>query len=137
MRSVDTSRIIEICPGLENCLAAKFDDMLWIMMQNAAEKTHVAMDPWYSCLDPSLPGFQPRTGDHDECEPEGHCIMDPSGKRIQVDYNAREGVFKAKEGAGWMSSVLPSLSSFLGKSVDERKAKGRHNTFSLCEVLFY
>lgn len=81
MRSVDTSRIIEICPGLESCLAAKFDDMLWILMQNAAEKTHVAMEPWYSCLDPNLPGYEPQKEDHDEC----------------------------KEGAGWKSWALPSF----------------------------
>ena len=43
-RSADTKHLLEICPSLENRLAEKFDDMLWQLMQNAAEKTHLSLE---------------------------------------------------------------------------------------------
>lgn len=43
-RSVDTNRLLEICPGLENRISGSFDEMLWLLMQKAADKTHLSLE---------------------------------------------------------------------------------------------
>lgn len=119
IRSVDTSLMMEICPRLENRLSDMFDDMLWMLMQNAAEKTHVSMEPWYSCLDPNLPGFQPLEEDHDDdrnlYEHTGHGYV-KAPKRSEL----RKQKMKDEGWKPW------SLLSFFGTTVDEKKAKGEH-----------
>ena len=49
-------------------LIAEFDDMLWQLMVEAAEKIPCALEPLYSTIDPYLPTF--RTNDASE-EKEG------------------------------------------------------------------
>ena len=95
-----------------------FDDMLWMLMQNAAEKTHVSMEPWYSCLDPNLPGFLPLAEDHDDgrnlYEISGNGYVKAQTKRALLEQ-------KMKEDGGWMSKLC---TSFFVSTVDEKKAKG-------------
>ena len=118
MRSIDTSRLIEICPGLENCLVDKFDVMLWMLMQNAAEKTHVSMEPWYSCLDPNLPGFQPL---YDDLDDERTLYVHTGGGYVEAPKRSALCEEKLNEGEGWKSWLLQSI---FGNTVDEKKAKG-------------
>lgn len=51
--------------GVEKYLTQQFDDVLWGLMKNAAEKTHLALEPMYSTVDPTLPTFHP-------CDLDGH-----------------------------------------------------------------
>ena len=45
--------------AVESHLVRMFDDMLWELMVNAAEKSHLSLEPMYSSLDPTLPTFLP------------------------------------------------------------------------------
>ena len=45
--------------GVEKYLNQHFDDVLWKLMTNASEKTHMALEPMYSTVDPTLPTFHP------------------------------------------------------------------------------
>lgn len=45
--------------GVERYLAQHFDDVLWELMKNAAEKTHLSLEPMYSTVNPNLPTFHP------------------------------------------------------------------------------
>ena len=119
MRSVDTGLMLGICPGLENCLSNKFDDMLWMLMQNAAEKTHVSMEPWYSCLDPNLPGF------HALVEDDDRVLYEHNGVNgyVQAPKKSALREQRMKEDVGVVGRMM---SFFTGSSVDEKKAKGEH-----------
>ena len=116
LRSVDTERLLEICPGLDSRLSGEFDDMLWKLMQNAADKTHLSMEPWYSCLDPNLPNFQPvleeEVGDNLYQFQGGSYVKAPSKGAIYEQ--------KMKEDGGFMAKLF----SFFETSVDEKRAKG-------------
>ena len=135
LRSKDFERLIEVCRGLEDRLSGQFDDMLWKLMQNAADKTHLSMEPWYSCLDPNLPNFEPQEeddsgGDLFECQ-GGFYVKTPSKSDIREQ--------KMKESSG----VLTKFLSIFQTSVDEKKAKGETlllksdfwlKTFSNCNL---
>jgi hypothetical protein len=115
LRSVDTKRLLEICPRLESRLSDEFNHRLWKLMQVAADQTHLSMEPWYSCLDPNLPNFQPLEEDSgsDLYEKQGGSyVKTPSKSEI------RERMMK--EGGGILTKVL----SLLQTSIDEKKAKG-------------
>ena len=60
------TKLFEICPGMESFVTNKFEDMVWDLMESAAENTHLAIKPYYSCLDPNLPNFRPPEVDSDE-----------------------------------------------------------------------
>lgn len=47
--------------GVEKELNDHFDKVLWKLMENAAEKTHLSLEPMYSTVDPTLPTFNPST----------------------------------------------------------------------------
>jgi len=122
MRSVEAGRLLGICPGLENILSGHFDDMLWMLMQNAAEKTHVSMEPWYSTLDPNLPGFHPLEDDKDD--DRELYVRNVHGQYVQTLKKSELREQKLKEATGgWLSRMMPS---FLASTVDEKKAKGEH-----------
>ncbi len=61
----ETKHLFEICPGMESFVTNQFDDMVWSLMETAADSIHLAIEPYYSCLDPNLPNFRPP-------EPEGN-----------------------------------------------------------------
>ena len=44
---------------VEGYLRQHFDEVLWKLMENAAEKTHLSLEPMYSTVNPNLPTFQP------------------------------------------------------------------------------
>jgi hypothetical protein len=52
--------------GVESYLTQHFDDILWNLMQNAAEKTHLSLEPMYSTVNPNLPTFHPTAFDETE-----------------------------------------------------------------------
>ena len=114
-QSVDTDRLLEICPGLDNRLSDKFDDMLWLLMQHAADSLHLSLEPWYSCLDPNLPNFHPIEEDQGnelyEESGDGSFVKTPSKKELREQKINEEG-------------VLSKFLSFFQSSVDDKKAKG-------------
>ena len=83
-------------------------------MQNAADKTHLSMEPWYSCLDPTLTGYHPVDEDNDELYEfkDGEYVKTLSKGQRREQMN--------KEGGGIMAKFL----SYFETSVDEKKAKG-------------
>ena len=66
----ETKHLFDICPGMESFVTNKFDDMVWALMETAAATTHLAIEPYYSCLDPNLPNFRPPEQDSDEEDDE-------------------------------------------------------------------
>jgi len=66
----ETKHLFDICPGMESFVSLKFDDMVWALMESAAANTHLAIEPYYSCLDPNLPNFRPPEHDTDEEDEE-------------------------------------------------------------------
>jgi hypothetical protein len=83
-------------------------------MQNAADKTHLSMEPWYSCLDPTLPGYHPANEDNDVDFYEykdGDYVKTPSKGQHREQMN--------KENGGLVAKML----SLFVTSVDEKKAK--------------
>jgi Dynamin family len=56
----ELSAIFQLLPrNVESHLNQHFDKILWKLMENAAEKTHLALEPMYSTVNPNLPTFQP------------------------------------------------------------------------------
>ena len=112
-RSVDGNRLLEICPGLENHLTDKFDEMVWTLMTNAADKTHVSLEPWYSCLKTNLPNFHPTEEDTDDEDTfrihGGEYVKTPCKSEIR-EQQMREG-------------VVSKLTSFFQCSIDDGEAK--------------
>ena len=118
-RSIDAVRLLEICPRIDSCLTEKFDDMLWLLMKNAADKTHLSLEPWYSSLDPALAGFHPveddQEGDLFEYASDGSYVKAPSKSELREQ--------KMKEDSIWnkLFSVFSATSS-----IDDKKAKGEN-----------
>jgi len=56
----ELSSIMKLLPPAVEChLKHEFDEMLWNLMVSSAVKTHVALEPMYSSLNPNLPTFHP------------------------------------------------------------------------------
>ncbi|KAG7346045.1 dynamin family protein [Nitzschia inconspicua] len=56
----ELSSMFQLLPrNVESYLNQHFDDVLWKLMKNAAEKTHLAIEPMYSTVNPNLPTFHP------------------------------------------------------------------------------
>jgi len=54
----EMSAKFELIPdSVDKFLRHHFDAMLWALMQSAADKTHCALEPMYSSIDPNLPTF--------------------------------------------------------------------------------
>lgn len=114
-RSPNTNRLLEICPGLDNHLSEFYDDMLWKLMQNAANSTHLSLEPWWSTLNPSLPNFCPLEEDDavDLYEHrDGSYIKTPRKSELREE--------KMKEGV--MSKLMNWFQSSI---IDNKKAKGK------------
>lgn len=72
-------------PPVEAHLTRMFDEMLWELMANAAEKSHLSLEPMYSSIDPTLPTFHPdhiengdEKGDLFSMNAEGQYAKTPS-----------------------------------------------------------
>ena len=104
LRSVDNARLLEICSGLEHRLVDEFDEQLWLLLETAADKTHLSLEPMFSILNPQLPNFHPVCDeDEEEDEDDDLGIKTPSKKKKDV-------------------GVINKLFSWL--TVDDKKAKG-------------
>jgi hypothetical protein len=44
-------------PHIDRILTAEYEEMLWELMVNAADKIHCSMEPMFSTIDPSIPTF--------------------------------------------------------------------------------
>lgn len=109
--------MLEICSGLEHRLVDEFDEQLWLLLETAADKTHLSLEPMFSILNPQLPNFHPVCDEDEECDE--YEVKTPS----------------KKEEAG---SVISRLLSWI--SVDDKKAKGETvytSTFSECHTMSY
>lgn len=63
------SRTFRLVPeGVESYICDEFDDMLWELMKNAADKIHTSLEPLYSTIDPNLPTFVASSAEADEEE---------------------------------------------------------------------
>ncbi|KAL7554148.1 hypothetical protein ACHAWF_018970 [Thalassiosira exigua] len=113
-RSVDTNRLLEICPGLENAITDRFDDMLWLLMQNAADNTHLSLEPWWSCLDPNLPNFCPFEEDE---KSDLYEINSIDGSYVKTPSKSELREKKAKDG------LMSSFFSVFHSTVDDKRAK--------------
>lgn len=75
-------------PNVETFLTGKFDDMLWKVMENAANLSHQALEPMYSTLDPTLPTFHTTPPDDNSDEKDlytiknGQYVKNPSKKEV-------------------------------------------------------
>ena len=106
---------------MDNLLTEKFDDMLWSLMQTAADNTHSSLEPWWSCLDPSLPGFQPL----DEKEEDGDATYNmKDGTYVKTPSKSEVRNKRMKESGGALSKLLDYFTS----SIDDQKAKGKINS---------
>ena len=118
-RSIDAVRLLEICPRIDSCLTEKFDDMLWLLMKNAADKTHLSLEPWYSSLDPALAGFHPveddQEGDLFEETSDGSYVKAPSKSELREQKMKEDGIWNK------LFSVVSATSS-----IDDKKAKGEN-----------
>ena len=94
--------MLEICSGLEHRLVDEFDEKLWLLMETAADKTHLSLEPMFSILNPQLPNFHPVCDDEDE-ECDESLVKTPS---------------KKEEHDGVISTLLRWM------SVDDKRAKG-------------
>ena len=80
------SATLKLMPSsVESFLGGKFDDMLWKVMEDAANSSHEALAPMYSTLDPTLPTFNATYLEDDEDEElfthhEGQYVKTPSKK---------------------------------------------------------
>lgn len=117
-RDANTSQLLKSCPLLKTHLKNTFDDMIWDIMNNAAERTHLSLEPWYSCLDPTIPGFHPtEEEEEDNNEPDlyqlssdGSYVKTPSKREVR-DNKLKESFFET------LSSTFTSM-MFLLKGTD-------------------
>jgi hypothetical protein len=98
-RDPDTSQLFKNCPLIKNHLNNKFDEMIWELMSNAADQTHSSLEPWYSCLDPNLPGFHPAEEDDEDGELyqkgiDGEYVKTPSKREIR-EMNVKDSLLGA------------------------------------------
>ncbi len=59
--------------GIEHLLVSKFDDMVWELMETAADRTHVSLEPMYSSLNPRLPNFDLLEDEDDSLQTYTFC----------------------------------------------------------------
>ena len=111
--SSNTSKKLSLVPpAVESYLITKFDDMVWSLMETAANKTHVALEPMYSSLDPNLPTFHPI---EDDDEKSNTYIKNTTGQYVKM--KSRKEIREE----GFVSFVKSRLENLL--SMDEGKAK--------------
>ena len=54
----ELSAVFKLLPGaIEKYLVSEFDEILWELLKDVADKTHCSLEPMYSTVDPNLPTF--------------------------------------------------------------------------------
>lgn len=85
-------------------------------MSNAADKTHVSLEPMFSILNPSLPGFRPLEEDDDcdryELSSDGSYVKTPSKSELREQEMTKSG------------GIWNKMLCLFSNEVDEQKAKG-------------
>ena len=74
--------------AVEKYLMNAFDDIIWNLMKEAAERTHCALEPMYSTVDPNLPTFVSKRFPNDEEEQEKYVIV--GGHYVKVPSKQEE-----------------------------------------------
>lgn len=113
--SFNANSLIELCPEMEDHLAVKFDDMLWSLMEHAANNTHLALEPWYSCLNPNLPSFHPIDDEGDESE--HYKMIGSDYVRVPRKSELREQIMKEKD------TLFSKFTSMFKTTLDDSKIK--------------
>jgi hypothetical protein len=100
-------------PAVERHLVAKFEVMLWDLLQNAADKIHCALEPMYSTIDPALPTFHAS----DLRESDG------TQERFVKSGNGYVPIKSEKEQAkdNWTESIMRRLAAITTGSGDKAK----------------
>lgn len=111
--SSNTSKYLNLVPpAIETYLITKFDDMVWSLMETAANKTHISLEPMYSSLDPNLPTFHP-IEDDDTKSDRYTKIGNGQYEKVKTKKEMRE--------EGFVNFVKTRFENLL--SMDEGKAK--------------
>lgn len=93
------SSMLKLLPlRVEGFLIQKYDDMLWSLLVGVAEKTHCALEPMYSTVDPNLPTFVYSQTQHSsplfiKDEDGQYLAVQSPGKKAEEEYFAS---FKAR-----------------------------------------
>lgn len=87
------SATLKLIPSnVETFLTGKFDEMLWKVMEDAANSSHEALAPMYSTLDPTLPTFSATYLEEDDerelftVSNDGQYVKTPSKKDSVVTH---------------------------------------------------
>jgi hypothetical protein len=93
--------------AVEKYLMKEFDDMLWSLMQEAANVMHMVLKPMYSFIDPDLPTFHPSK--------LGSDTVDNLFKKKGSGYVAVDDATQAEESASyWITQRMQALTSRSG-----------------------
>lgn len=100
-------------PTVERDLIQMFDETLWTLMKDAADKSHIALEPMYSSLDSTLPTFHPiDEGTSDEPE----LYVKGTDNQFKKKEAKKETIMNA-----FMGNLKSKMDSFL--SIDGKIAK--------------
>lgn len=95
--SVASKKLNLLPPCIETYLVTQFDNMVWNLMEKAADKIHISLEPMYSILDPGLPTFVPIETDSTE---ERYIFQDGCYQRVPLKEESQEqgilGYLKSK-----------------------------------------
>eukprot|EP00977_Amphora_coffeiformis_P000076 scaffold19_cov169-Amphora_coffeaeformis.AAC.1 len=75
------SRMFSNLPGgVEKQMIAQYEEMLWGLMEKAAEATHLSLEPMFSTIDPNLPTFntQQHSGGSEEDDVTEETVQEES-----------------------------------------------------------
>ena len=110
----EISATLKLMPSVvETFLSGKFEEMLWTLMEEAANLSHRALEPMYSTIDPSLPTFQANHQDGEDEINTMYTLQD--GEYVKTPSKKERNEFQA------IGKVKERLASFL--DLDGSKAK--------------
>lgn len=99
--------------AVERFLVSEFDEMLWKLMLNVAEKTHCSLEPMYSTVDPNLPTFHPNRFDSKDDDEELYVCKNGEYERLPST--------KQKEEESWMKAATKRLTAIVSGTGEETK----------------
>ena len=110
-----------IPPAIERHLLRRFDEMLWDVMKNAGDKSHVALEPMYSTMDPNLPTFH--TTNMKDDDPDTF-VRDSAGSYVQTPRKntVAQMANKLKERVTWMTSFDGAKAKDMLKDENRKRA---------------
>jgi hypothetical protein len=101
--------------AVEKYLFSAFDTMLWDLMKDAANKTHCAMEPMYTTINPNLPTFHASNTPHDNKSDEETYVL-KDGIYVKVPSkkeNSEEGMIS------WAKNRLSAMVSGTGEQAKQ------------------